>query len=151
MSEVIDKSKMSQQQSQLLARIEHQLIAPCCYTQTIDLHLSDIAEKMRHDVAAMILGGQKEKEIYDYYKNLYGGRILAVPDGALGVAAFAIPTTVSGLAAGALAFFLYRLHRRKAALTPTELRTKVGLSSHPSSDESRALSRCGPNLSHPVG
>jgi cytochrome c-type biogenesis protein CcmH/NrfF len=143
MPQTIDKSEMSPQQTDLLARVEHRLMAPCCYTQTIDLHMSDIAEKMRHEVATMILGGQTERQMYDHYKALYGEQILAVPDGALGVTAFAIPTTVSTLATGALAFFLYRIHRRKLEVlrisNPSALGTTISLSSSPDSDESKAL------------
>lgn len=137
------KSGMSQSQKELLARVEQRLMAPCCYTQTIDLHMSDIAATMRHDVATMVLGGETEVQIYEHYKALYGEQILAVPDGALGVAAFLIPSTVSALATGTLAFWLYRLHRRKVQLkllSSHAIQGKhEGVPSHLASDDSKAL------------
>lgn len=108
--------QMTSQQHEIFLRAERRLMAPCCYMQTIDLHMSEIAQTMRQEVAAMVLQGQTDLRIWEHYKAIYGEQILAVPDGALGTAAFAIPVTVAGLATSALCFFLYRFHQRKIGL-----------------------------------
>ena len=111
-----DLSDLSQQQMSTLIHVERLLMAPCCFTQTVDVHMSDIAQTMRQEVASMVRQGQRDSDIFEHYKAIYGEQILAVPDGRLGTTAFAIPVTVSTLAAGTLALALYRFHRRKAAL-----------------------------------
>jgi hypothetical protein len=79
----------------------------------------------------------------DHYKTIYGEQILAAPTGLWEIAAFTIPTTVSTMAAGGLAHFLYRLYRRKVELRQLSSQTTSGhqssLSSDLISDESKAL------------
>jgi cytochrome c-type biogenesis protein CcmH len=59
--------------------LEAKLMAPCCYTQTIDLHESDIARQMRSEVRAWVAQGLSDQQILDRYVARYGPRILAVP------------------------------------------------------------------------
>ncbi len=79
-------------QKDQIHRIEGKLMAPCCYSQTIDVHDSEIAQQMRGEVTAMVLAGKSEQEVLDHYKTEYGESILAVPDGAAGTLVFSIPT-----------------------------------------------------------
>ncbi len=81
-------------QSREVERIEHRLMAPCCYTQSIADHMSAEAEQMRKEVAEMAATGIGEAEIVRHYKNVYGERILIVPDGVLGRVAFLVPWSV---------------------------------------------------------
>jgi cytochrome c-type biogenesis protein CcmH/NrfF len=85
----------SASQRETIRNIEARLMAPCCYTQTIDVHESDIAQQMRSEVTEMVMEGKSEPEIITYYKTEYGESILAVPDGRTGTVAFAIPIIVS--------------------------------------------------------
>jgi len=78
-------------QSNRIRRIEGKLMAPCCYSQTIDVHDSEIAQQMRGEVTAMVMAGKSEQEVLDYYKTEYGESILAVPDGAAGTLVFSLP------------------------------------------------------------
>ena len=116
MARVVDMSGFTQEQRDLLTHVERLLMAPCCYTQTIDVHMSEIAETMRREVTQMVRQGQTGAQIFDHYKAIYGEQILAVPDGRLGTTAFAVPPTIGALATGALAYVLYRFHARKSAL-----------------------------------
>jgi len=59
-------------------------MAPCCYTQTIRDHDSQVAEEMREEVKAMVLSGKSEQEIITYYRTKYGETILVAPDGLSG-------------------------------------------------------------------
>ena len=81
-------------QSREVERIEHRLVAPCCYTQSIADHMSAEAEQMRKEVAEMAAAGIGEAEIVRHYRDLYGERILIVPDGVLGRVAFLVPWSV---------------------------------------------------------
>jgi len=74
-----------------IRRIEGELMAPCCYSQTIDVHDSEIAQQMRGEVTAMVMAGKSEDEVLDYYKTEYGESILAVPDGAAGTLVVSLP------------------------------------------------------------
>ncbi len=59
--------------------LEAKLMAPCCFTQTIDQHESDIARQMRTEVRAWLAQGFSDQQILDIYVERYGARILAVP------------------------------------------------------------------------
>ena len=116
---------MSAEQNERIVRAEGRLMAPCCYSQTIDVHSSDIAKQMRTEVVTMVRANLTEVDIYSHYKAIYGEQILAVPDGLLGQLAFAIPLTTTTIAVGMLSFVLYSVHRRKRAIarlppTPVE-------------------------------
>ena len=87
-----------------ISKVEKRLLAPCCYTQSIAEHGSDIAVQMRNEVAEMVADGQSEEEIVDHYRNIYGDRILIVPDGLTGRILFSLPVAISILAC--LVFYL---------------------------------------------
>jgi cytochrome c-type biogenesis protein CcmH len=59
--------------------IEDNLIAPCCWTQPVSEHSSDVAEKIRKEVREMVAAGKSRDEILDRYVAEYGERILATP------------------------------------------------------------------------
>ena len=52
---------LSDQQYQFGLHAQRRLMAPCCYTQTIDVHSSDIAETMRQEVLHMVRSGTEER------------------------------------------------------------------------------------------
>jgi cytochrome c-type biogenesis protein CcmH len=88
-----------------LRRVEERLRAPCCYTQSIQVHGSEIAGEMRAEVADMVAEGRTEEEIVNHYRSLYGDRILIVPDGVTGKILFGLPVLTSVL--GFLVVFLF--------------------------------------------
>ncbi len=59
--------------------IEGNLMAPCCWSQTIDYHTSNISKEMRLEVKEMLARGESKDEIIAHYVRQYGQRILAVP------------------------------------------------------------------------
>lgn len=59
--------------------LEGQIMAPCCWMQTIDIHQSDIAIKLRHEVRRRLRAGESAKSIKADLVRRYGKRILAVP------------------------------------------------------------------------
>lgn len=61
------------------ARIEGNLIAPCCWTQTVALHESQKAEEIKMQVRLLLAQGKEESEIMDIFVGQYGEQILAAP------------------------------------------------------------------------
>lgn len=59
--------------------IEDNLIAPCCWTQPVSGHYSEVAEKIRKEVHEMVAADKSRDEILDHYVAEYGERILAAP------------------------------------------------------------------------
>jgi cytochrome c-type biogenesis protein CcmH len=81
-----------------IRKVEKRLLAPCCYAQSIAEHGSDIAAQMRNEVAEMVADGKSEEEIVDHYRNIYGDRVLIIPDGLTGRILFTFPVAISVLA-----------------------------------------------------
>ena len=59
--------------------IEDNLIAPCCWSQPVSQHDSEIAQQIRSEVSNMVAAGKSREEILDYYVSKYGERILVTP------------------------------------------------------------------------
>jgi len=84
-------------QTEEVHKVEGRLLAPCCYTQSIAVHGSEIAAQMRSEVAAMVADGKSEEEIVNHYRAIYGERVLIVPDGVTGRILFSLPVLTSAL------------------------------------------------------
>ena len=69
------------EQAKTIVKLEDKLMAPCCYSQTIRVHMSAEAKQMREEVTYMVIAGKCEQGIIKYYKAKYGETILVVPDG----------------------------------------------------------------------
>jgi cytochrome c-type biogenesis protein CcmH len=67
------------QNAKLEREIEDNLIAPCCWTQPVSQHPSEVSEKIRKEVKDMVAAGKSRDEILDYYVAQYGERSLASP------------------------------------------------------------------------
>ena len=64
-------------------RLEHAMLAPCCYSETVADHRSEIALQMQREIRQMVAAGETDREILDHYKAQYGMRILVEPEGTL--------------------------------------------------------------------
>ena len=89
-------------------RLEDRLMAPCCYTQTIREHQSQVAADMRDEVTALVVSGKSEQEIITYYRTKYGETILVVPDGLQGKLLTFPPMIGFVVATGVLCLFIRR-------------------------------------------
>jgi len=106
-------------QEVLIRKIEGRLMAPCCYTQTIRDHDSQVAVDMRNEVTAFVASGKSEEVIVTYYRTKYGETILVVPDGITGRIAYGIPVVVFLASLGLLLLMIRRSVRaRKRTATP---------------------------------
>lgn len=64
------------------ARFHHiceKLVAPCCWTQSVEIHSSPAADQLRLDVVGMIKEGKSDRQILDWFIKQYGERILIEP------------------------------------------------------------------------
>lgn len=97
------------QQHSEIKRLEDSLLAPCCYSQAVGQHMSDVAVQMRREITAMVLAGKNESEVIAHYKAVYGERILIVPDGKTGVLLFILPLCLALLALWILVMVLRKM------------------------------------------
>ena len=68
-----------EQQHARIQRLEHAVLAPCCYTEPVAIHQSEVALKMRLEIAKWVATGKSDREIIDTYVALYGGKVLVDP------------------------------------------------------------------------
>lgn len=83
-----------------IRRLQDALLAPCCYSEPVSRHQSDVARKMRSEIADRVAQGSTDQQILDTYKQLYGPRVLIEPEGALRWWVYTVPSlaTLMGLA-----------------------------------------------------
>jgi cytochrome c-type biogenesis protein CcmH/NrfF len=67
------------QQRARVERIEAALLAPCCYREQLSRHQSEIAVKMRLEIAKWVEAGKTDQEILDAYVKQYGSKVLVDP------------------------------------------------------------------------
>ncbi len=67
------------QQSARVRRIEDSVLAPCCYTEPVSRHQSEVAVKMRIEIAKWVAAGRTDQEILATYVQQYGSKVLVDP------------------------------------------------------------------------
>jgi cytochrome c-type biogenesis protein CcmH len=98
----------------LVRDIENNLIAPCCWTQPVSEHPSEVSDLIRAEVRRMAAEGKSRDEILDYYVAKYGERILAAPR-ARGINVLAYAAPFAALILGGWTLFLFGGKRRRRA------------------------------------
>lgn len=63
------------------AIVEGRLLAPCCYTQTLDVHESPMATELRLEVRTRLAAGESPEAVEDDFAARYGEKVRAVPKG----------------------------------------------------------------------
>ena len=72
-------SNAQDDRSARIARLEDAVLAPCCYTEPVSRHQSEIALKMRIEIAKWVAAGRTDQEILGTYVDLYGAKVLVDP------------------------------------------------------------------------
>jgi len=73
-------------------KIEVLLMAPCCGANTLAIHDSDPASKMKLEIREMLASGMSRQEILDHYVAKYGNTILSMPSTrGFGLVAYVLP------------------------------------------------------------
>ncbi|HEY0464726.1 MAG TPA: cytochrome c-type biogenesis protein CcmH [Polyangiaceae bacterium] len=95
--------------------IEGRLMAPCCWTQTIDIHDSPIALSMRHEIRRRLRNGESPEVIQASFVDRYGSKIMAVQDGSQLKNVFIGLSVVMGGAGIAAAMMIGRWRKQSAS------------------------------------
>lgn len=108
-------ASLTPDQESLARSIEGKVMAPCCWTQTVAEHQSDIAEQMKAEIRNLIAQGRGEDEILDQYVDRYGPAILASPRaGGFDLLAYLLPVVAVAVGAAAITLWLFRRSRLSA-------------------------------------
>lgn len=100
-------------------RIASALIAPCCFQQTLADHHSELAERLRAEIADLLARGRSEEQIVAGFVARYGERILASPaPRGFNLLAYAIPPLLVAVAVTTLLVRMRRAIRRPLVVEP---------------------------------
>jgi len=93
--------------------IQTDLMAPCCWSQTVADHSSPVALEMREEIDRMLREGRNRQEILQHYVARYGERILSRPPAhGFSLLAYLVPGFFLILGVSVLTLYLRR-HRRR--------------------------------------
>jgi len=101
-------------------RIEDAVLAPCCYAEPVSTHQSEIAVKMRIEIAKWVAEGRTDREILDTYVRRYGARVLVDPRTRPASWTPWVPWSVAVLAV-VFGFWLLRRWRAKPLPVPSSM------------------------------
>jgi cytochrome c-type biogenesis protein CcmH/NrfF len=91
-----------------IQRLEKAVLAPCCYTETVGRHQSEIAIKMRVEIANWVEQGRTDQDILDTYAKRYGAKVLVDPNTIPKGWTLVVPWAVVALGTFATAWMLWR-------------------------------------------
>jgi cytochrome c-type biogenesis protein CcmH len=106
-------------------RIAALLIAPCCWSQTAEVHQSDAAKTVKEKIRVGILAGKTDEEIVQEFIDEYGERILSVPrPRGFNLTLWVFLALVIVVSAAGLSWYVKRIAQyaanRKASSVPVE-------------------------------
>lgn len=104
-------AQLTPEQSARVEELQRALLAPCCYSEPVAEHRSEISLKMRDEIRGMVAEGKTDREILDHYKAEYGMRILVEPEGTLSVWLNVIPVVMLVVGLAAVVLILRRWRR----------------------------------------
>jgi cytochrome c-type biogenesis protein CcmH len=99
------------------AALEGRIMAPCCWTQTIDIHGSEIANDLRREIRKRLRAGESADTIQASLVQRYGERILAVPPGSP-LKSLATLLALGMVGAGAGSLLMLKRWRRRSTGAP---------------------------------
>lgn len=113
--------------------LDKRLIAPCCWTSTLDQHFSQESEEMKAEIRQFLVQGQTEGQILDHFEKKFGERVLSQPKAA------GFNLTVWYFPAFALAFGLLLLIRviRRRQEPVEEITNTLGLATSSSENDEK--------------
>jgi cytochrome c-type biogenesis protein CcmH len=102
--------------------IEDNLVAPCCWSQPVSQHDSEISSQIRNEVSRMVAAGKSRDEILDFYIAKYGERILVTPRAkGFNSLAYILPWAALPIGAWVLILLLRKLRSPASAPAPSPL------------------------------
>jgi len=105
-------SDLTPQQEARVKVLAGRLIAPCCWTQTVDVHQSEASSQIKEQIRIMIVQGKSDSEILDGFVRQYGEKILAAPPArGFNLLAYLLPLAAALIAAVLLFVAITRWRR----------------------------------------
>jgi cytochrome c-type biogenesis protein CcmH len=95
------------------AALQRVLLAPCCWSEPVAAHRSEVALEMRAEINRLVAEGKSDREILDYYKSRYGMRILIEPEGGRSFWMHLVPPIVILAGCGWVIFLIRRWIKRR--------------------------------------
>jgi cytochrome c-type biogenesis protein CcmH len=95
------------------AALQRVLLAPCCWSEPVAAHRSEVALEMRAEINRLVAEGKSDREILDYYKSRYGMRILIEPEGGRSFWMHLVPPIVILAGCGWVIFLIHRWIQRR--------------------------------------
>lgn len=93
--------------------LDGKIIAPCCWTQTIDIHGSEVSNDLRREIRRRLKGGESADAIEASFVQRYGPKILAVPPGSP-LKTVATLLALGMLGAGVAGYFMLKRWRARS-------------------------------------
>jgi cytochrome c-type biogenesis protein CcmH len=121
---VLPDAGLNAQEKERYHRLCRGFIAPCCWSQPVDVHDSPAADKARLEVVALMRAGKSDRQIKDSFIQEYGERILAEPEGSKATVLTAVPIAALCLSLFMLWGFLSR-QRKRLRLLPRQCATEL--------------------------
>ena len=109
---IVAVASPTQAEDPRLDRLFRSYIAPCCWSASLAKHDSEASRQVRAQIETMVRNGRTDEEIKTALVDVYGKRVLAVPDGEQGTWLFATPFAVVIGGLGLVSRLLYRLRSR---------------------------------------
>jgi len=128
-------SAASDQKQARIDRLERRVFAPCCYTESVAIHQSEIAMKMRLEISKWVEQGRTDEEILGTYVARYGDKVLIDPATAPKEWSYLVPWIVAVLGMGAAAAMLWRWRLARLSLASAPHVADVALPDLPDFDE----------------
>lgn len=100
-------------------KIARQLIAPCCWKQTVDVHPSASSDKIKAEIETALLQGQTEEQIINRFVSEYGERIRSIPKpSGFNLMLWILPAFILLIGGLVLVFFLRFVTKQKTVVRP---------------------------------
>ena len=92
--------------------LQDKFLSPCCWSESVLHHRSEIAGEMRQEIASLVQAGKSDREILDTFIARHGRRILREPEGTASRVLNSVFAAFLVLAAFAVVLVIRRLRSR---------------------------------------
>ena len=112
-SAAVPVPQMTPDQKRVYTGICQEVLAPCCWSQTLTGHQSGAADEVRARIASEIIAGRTPEQIRDGLVKTYGERILAFKSAdQQGIVLYAVPVIMLMVGLLVLALYVRRMRQR---------------------------------------
>lgn len=100
-------------------QLADKLKSPCCWSESLLVHSSPDARRLRGELAAMVRGGKSDEEVIQYFVTNYGSRILRDPPGKNQLYLHILPLIATALGLALVVWWIHRHHAHPPQPTTT--------------------------------